>query len=155
MAATHGVVKRKLHTARTFPARDLWTVGRAWVLLLAAEVGLRTLPFPVVAGAAAGGGRGAEEHTGAEAMAVIERLERLVDVAARNHVIAMSCLRRALVLQRLLGRRGIQAELRFGVRKEEGDLEAHAWLEHAGRPLSERGTVRTRFAPLAGQEAGR
>ena len=44
-----------------------------------------------------------------------------------------SCLVRALVAEALLGRRGHETALRFGVDDaEDTDLEAHAWLESGG-----------------------
>lgn len=68
-------------------------------------------------------------HPGAEETA------RLVAAAARHGPYRASCLPTALTLQWLLRRQGIEAELRLGVRKERERLEAHAWLEHEGRPL--------------------
>jgi len=49
----------------------------------------------------------------------------------------MRCLRRALTLQWLLGRKGIATTLEIGVRKEGQDLRSHAWLEHDGRLVGE------------------
>jgi hypothetical protein len=44
------------------------------------------------------------------------------------------CLMRSLVLLRMLARRGVVCQLVIGVRP--GDVfEAHAWIEHDGRPL--------------------
>lgn len=57
-----------------------------------------------------------------------------MDTASRYSV-ATSCLHRSLVLWWLLERRGFEAALRFGARKHEGRLEAHAWVEHAGAPV--------------------
>ncbi len=43
------------------------------------------------------------------------------------------CLTEALVVHRLLRRKGYPSELRIGVRKvSQSDLEAHAWVEHRG-----------------------
>jgi Transglutaminase-like superfamily len=44
------------------------------------------------------------------------------------------CLVRSLVLVRMLARRGIAGTMVIGVRTEP-TFEAHAWVEHAGRPL--------------------
>lgn len=44
------------------------------------------------------------------------------------------CLMRSLVLLRMLARRGVVCELIIGVLVEDG-FKAHAWIEHAGRPL--------------------
>ena len=44
------------------------------------------------------------------------------------------CLMRSLVLLRMLARRGVVCALVIGVRPRER-FEAHAWVEHEGRPL--------------------
>lgn len=43
------------------------------------------------------------------------------------------CLPVALATQILLARQGYRAILRIGVQQSEGELEAHAWVECAGR----------------------
>jgi len=50
------------------------------------------------------------------------------------------CLVSALVLSRLLGRRRIEASLVVGVRGDPA-FSAHAWVEHRGRPLLQRGDL--------------
>jgi hypothetical protein len=44
------------------------------------------------------------------------------------------CLRRSLVVVRLLARRGIAARLVIGARTSP-DFLAHAWVEHDGKPV--------------------
>ena len=62
--------------------------------------------------------------------AIIHRATRLVDMAARHHLYPMTCLRRALVLQRILAERGVSTQLQIGVRKIGEEIDAHAWLEY-------------------------
>ena len=76
----------------------------------------------------------------------MEQVARLVAAAARHGVYRASCLPRSLALQRLLREAGISSELRLGVRKVSGRLEAHAWLERGGEPLGEAAEVREHFA---------
>jgi len=46
------------------------------------------------------------------------------------------CLTEAMVAQLLLSRMGLAAKLQIGVRRgRQGELEAHAWIEHRGRIL--------------------
>lgn len=48
------------------------------------------------------------------------------------------CWKRAAVLHRYLGLRGLESTIVFGVRKEAaGELKGHAWLECAGQPIFE------------------
>ena len=71
-------------------------------------------------------------------------------IASRNHLVPMTCLRRALTLQWLLVRRGIQTELRIGVKKNSNQrIEAHAWLEYSGTPIGEPEVVTERYAILS------
>jgi transglutaminase superfamily protein len=59
-----------------------------------------------------------------------------------------TCLNRALALQMMLGRRGIPAVLRIGVKNDgEEPLEAHAWIELEGREFLG-GPGRKQFAAM-------
>jgi hypothetical protein len=73
---------------------------------------------------------------------------RLVDAAARRGVYRATCLPRSLVLWWLLRRRGIDADLRIGVRKEAGQLQGHAWVEYRGAVLNDGAVVSGRYAPF-------
>jgi transglutaminase superfamily protein len=57
----------------------------------------------------------------------VQRTLRLVPADSR-------CLMQSLVLTSLLARRGIETKLVIAV-KPDGEFEAHAWVEHGGRPL--------------------
>lgn len=59
-----------------------------------------------------------------------QRIARLVAIAANHGLYRATCLRQSLALWWLLRRRGIPAELHIGVRKQQGELQAHAWVEH-------------------------
>src|SRR5215831_20124906 len=61
----------------------------------------------------------------------------LVNAADRHGLFHPSCLAKSLTLWWLLGRQGITSRLRIGVRKENGKLEAHAWVEREGVALNE------------------
>jgi hypothetical protein len=71
---------------------------------------------------------------------------RLVDAAARHGPYRASCLPRSLTLWCLLRRRGIDGDLRIGVRKVAGQFQAHAWVEYGGAVLNDRTDVSQRFA---------
>lgn len=63
-------------------------------------------------------------------------LAELAAVAGRHGAIKATCLRQSLLVYWLLRRRGLKPELRLGVRKDEGTLDAHAWIELEGHALS-------------------
>jgi hypothetical protein len=56
----------------------------------------------------------------------------------------------AEVLQRLLDQQGVRTRLRIGVRKEGGELDAHAWVEHEGAILNGSAEQCGRYQPLDG-----
>jgi Transglutaminase-like superfamily len=121
---------------------DLWAFARAWTVLLAADLGLRVLPFARV-----------ERWLSPKLSPRIDetavgRLVWSTEAAARHHLYPMRCLPKALCLRWLLGRHGIECELRIGVARQDGGLAAHAWVERQGRPIGESLAVEDRFAPL-------
>lgn len=121
-------------------------IGQAWISLLLVDVALRFLPLPQVQRLLS-----ALLQVTPPSRIGIEDLElaRLVDFASRHHVLPVRCLQRAVVLQGFLVRRGLDTELRIGVRRQQGRMLAHAWLESAGIPLAESPEIAALFLPLA------
>ncbi len=83
---------------------------------------------------------------GAPPAAQARALGDLVNLAARRGPFRANCLTRSLVLQWLLRRRGIASQLRIGVRRPRGALDAHAWVEYAGVPVNDRADVARDYA---------
>lgn len=75
-----------------------------------------------------------------------QALGELVNIAARNTLGPRTCLTRSLLLGWLLRRRGVQSQLRIGVRLTQGALDAHAWVECEGVPVNDRPGVSAQFA---------
>lgn len=73
-------------------------------------------------------------------------IARTVATAAAFYPGRAQCLEQSLALFLLLRRRGIGADLRIGV--QPFPFSAHAWVEHAGRPINEREDYVTRLAPF-------
>jgi len=128
---------------RRLTRANLWAFSRAWAVLLAADVGLRLLPFRRLEGLLTPRRRGEADE------AAVGRLVWATAAAARHHLYPMRCLPRALCLRWLLGRHGIQAHLKIGVARNGTGLDAHAWVEREGHPVGEGPGVADRFAPLA------
>ena len=79
----------------------------------------------------------------------------LVEAVARRGPIRYNCLQRSVVLWRVMRGRGLEAQLRFGVRKEApGDHRFHAWVEHAGEVLNDAPHVRERFTMFGAVPSG-
>lgn len=77
-----------------------------------------------------------------------DNISRLVRVAAARGLVQPSCLQHALVLWTLLDRHGFDAAIRFGVRKNQEVLEAHAWVEMDGQILRNPGDAGGKFLPF-------
>ena len=63
------------------------------------------------------------------------------------------CLPISLIFWWMLRREGIETKLYFGMQKEQGNLLAHAWIEHDGIPVTADKNVRRKYksfeVPLA------
>ncbi len=117
------------------PSGERLALVQAWEFFLLAELCLWILPFKhlmilpnkLFSKRCGGSPR--------ELASSIARMAWLVEVAARYAPVNVTCLKKALVLSWLLGRRGIATTLRIGVARREGDLTAHAWLELNGQVI--------------------
>ena len=78
-------------------------------------------------------------------------LGRLVNAVAWRLPGRPACLTRSVTLWWLLRRRGIDSEIRIGVRRADGRLEAHAWVELEGVVLNDAQDVGERFAAFEGE----
>ena len=124
--------------------RDYVILGEAIVFAIPVELGLRCVGFDRLV-----------KHLGKVHGAWLlgapaldgERAARLVEAVSRLYPFNPTCLKKSLVLFWMLRRRGFPAELRIGVRKPAGTLEAHAWIEHEGRVLFDEDTAR-QYLPM-------
>jgi len=49
----------------------------------------------------------------------------------------ITCLHRALAAYAVLREEGVEARFVIGVKRHDGEVQAHAWVEHAGAPVGE------------------
>ena len=75
-------------------------------------------------------------------------IARMEDAAARNLFLHTNCLEQSLVLWWLLRRRGIEAVLRIGGRKDSQRFEAHAWVEVDSEVLNDTSEQHRHFVPF-------
>jgi len=82
-------------------------------------------------------------------LAHAESLARLVSIAGRHGPVHVACLGRAMLLELLLRRKGLDAQLVLGVRIDDRrELDAHAWVQLGDRALGE---AQLRHSPFPGQ----
>jgi hypothetical protein len=138
---------------RRLPGRDRWTLVEAAALLPAASVGLKLIGLrgcQNVLAVLAPGGPFATPDNAADS---VPSTARMVRIAATRGLWKASCLPRSLVLAYLLRRRRIDARVRIGVRRQNGNLEAHAWVEVDGGVVNDRSDVHEQFAPFSQLDA--
>ena len=126
---------RKLRTASSLSRTEWLRFMQAWFWLLFFDIGLRIRKFPELKNFATKLHSPTEQN--AQIQVIIQSLKDAVERAQRNHIYPMTCLRRSLTLQKMLTSHGIASELKIGVRKEDGELQAHAWIEYQGEPIGE------------------
>jgi hypothetical protein len=126
--------RRALEKLAQLSAGEFASLLQAVLALLAADVALRLFSFRAVQKFAASRFRPAPE--GFEPNA--QRLIWAVSVAGQRLGVLGSCLRQAVALQAMLGRRGVATTLWLGAdrRSARPSFAAHAWLEdNAGKVL--------------------
>ena len=114
------------------------------VLALPIEIGLRCLSLNVLVSLA---GRNRHDDGERRRGLDIERAARLVEATAAFYPLNPTCLKKSLILLRILARRGIRAELRLGVRKIHEEFSAHACVVCEGRIVLG-GDIADLFTPL-------
>ena len=77
-----------------------------------------------------------------------EAVARLVRIAAERSLYRAKCLERSLVLRWILCREGIDARIVFGARKQNNEMQAHAWVEVHGVSLDEENDMSQPFTPF-------
>jgi hypothetical protein len=76
------------------------------------------------------------------------KLQKLVFLASRLHLLSITCLVRACTLHWMLDRRGIPSRLCIGVNKSLVGINAHAWVEIMGQAIGEPEDIDQRFKVL-------
>ena len=75
-------------------------------------------------------------------------IARMQEAASRNLFFHANCLEQSLVLWWLLRRRGIDAALRIGARKDSERFEAHAWVELDSQVMNDASAEHRHFVPF-------
>ena len=111
---------------------DFIVIAEALALALRVELGLRWMPPKTLI---AHLGRTRLDDGWRPAAIDASRAARLVDRLSGFYPAKATCLKKSLILFRILRKRGLPAKLRIGVRKVDGQFNAHAWIECQGRVL--------------------
>jgi hypothetical protein len=131
---------------------DLRLAAGAYAALLMTDVQLRVLGYKRLLERIER--RPAAEAVSARRLRRTRRFAGWLETASHRHVVRARCLHRSLALHAWLRRKGLPSELRIGVRKENGELRAHAWVVLAGEVVNDRWESVAAFAPLTGSSVG-
>ena len=144
----------KWQTFKNLSLWELWLLCKAFFLLPITALGLRLMGFKAVRSALSYGLPAPAYSTDARAMDRAQKIAKMVQVAVVYGRFGATCLPRSMVLWRFLQRHGIGCDLRLGARRENGNFEAHAWVEVDGVALNETADVGERFKLLEPEANG-
>jgi hypothetical protein len=126
-------VSRAIKLVQRNPTRA-WLMARmaGWVFVLSGVV--KVLSLPAALQLLSPNAR----HT--EAALANDELATAIDavLGANFLMFKRSCWKRAAVLHRYLSLSGVPTTIVFGLRKEDGALKGHAWLQSSGEPVLEK-----------------
>lgn len=135
-----------LHKLRSLKPLGRRLLLQAVVLLPLTTLGLRVFGFNRVYASLARLAGHKSQARPEDELKRVRRASHVIRYLARNGLYWGNCLSRSLALWWLLCRQGIECDLRIGVCKNAGQFEAHAWVEHQGRPSNANETIYQRFA---------
>ena len=126
---------RRVHKVFQLSPGERVILVQAWGLFFLVELALRILPFTRLLSLSKKVFLKQKSEPALGLVPPVPRLAWLVEVAGRYTPVTATCLKKALVLSWLLGRRGTQTEVRIGVARHDGRLKAHAWLNYDGQVI--------------------
>ena len=135
-------MRRRWQQARTLTAAEWVILWKAAALLPLIEVGLRVFGLKRIK-------HRLHKHipvTPVSSDLSPQIIARIVNGIAG--ILRARCLARSLALWWLLKRRGIDSQICMGVRKENGALMAHAWVELDNIVLNDRAEIQSEFVPI-------
>jgi len=142
-------LRRKAETWHSLSKSDRALVVRAMFLLPIVAASLKTVGLRRTQSWLTRNSLGRIVPPTEQTRANVRRATQMVAVACRLHPLRSSCLPRTIVLWSLLRRRGIEADVRIGVRCDtEGAVKAHAWLEWNGEVLNDVADVVGQYLPF-------
>ena len=142
-------LRHKAQTWQSFSKSDRALLTQAMLLLPVVAtslktVGLRRTQSWLEKEAFASTGSATEQTR-----ANVRRAAQMVATACRQYPFRSDCLPRTIVLWSLLRHRGIDGNVRIGVRSDtQGEFQAHAWLEWNGEVINDAGDVAEQYLPF-------
>jgi hypothetical protein len=141
-----GLLKHKVELAQGFAWSDWMTLIEAWLRLFFFHLALLMMSYDRLIESTRQ--RDHEPEDLSHALMLAQHIQKLVGYAARLHLIPMTCLVKSLVLQKMLNKQNIPAQVKIGAQKIESAIYAHAWVEVIGIPIGEAADIAQKFNVL-------
>jgi len=133
------------------PARDKWLLAQSLVVLPVNGLALRLISFKrwqeILSRLALFDGQRSEAPL-ESLLSSAHTTATMVRIAAARGPYRGNCLPQSLTLWWLLRCQKLDGHIRFGARKEDDKLEAHAWVEFGGTALNEGRNIHHAFKPF-------
>jgi hypothetical protein len=145
--------KGKLYVSRirrclALPGAERRLFMRAYIALAVADLRLRIHRFDRIPGPHRRTDVYSARFVGVAELRRAHQYACWLHTASRYHVVRAQCLHRSLVLNHWLLQEGLPSELLIGVRKEQQELKAHAWVELGGHVIHDSPAAIAQFTPL-------
>lgn len=133
------------------PGRDKWLLAQSLIVLPANALALRVMSFKrwqaILSRLAEFDGK-RSQATVEVLLASANRTASMVRAAAAYGPYRGNCLSQSLTVWWLLRCQDLESQIRFGARKENHKLEAHAWVEFHDIALTDGHGIDCRYAPF-------
>ena len=86
-------------------------------------------------------------------LARLRQYGEATNMAANRCIVHANCLPRSIALWWILRLLRHDSQVRFGVTKQQSQLQAHAWVEFKGQPLNDEPNISQRYLPLDAAQA--
>ena len=140
-------LKNKVRLALQLSPSDWLYLGEAWGILLGFWLALRWFSYDSLSTSNLLIPK--TQTRVPEPLKFADRLYQLVSWASCLHILPMTCLTKSLTLQRILVRRGIDAQIKIGAHKTSLKFGAHAWVEVNEQAIGESESTIAEFKVLA------
>jgi hypothetical protein len=140
-------VKRAWLRWRQLTVRERFTLLEAMALMPAAEILLRSFRYHALLSFLERATPLGTRRAGMS-MARSRKMGELANIAAWRGAYKVTCLRRSLVLWWMLRRRGVDSQIRIGVRMENDEFASHAWVERGGIVLNDAQNISSWYTVL-------
>jgi hypothetical protein len=138
----------KLRTFRSMDSYDRRLIVETFCVTLFAFAGIRLIGVPRTQRWLRKWAERHEEKAGSGGgEPVLVRVARAQRTVRRASGLDGTCLARSLSLWALLLKRGLTAEIRIGIRKNNGKIEGHAWVEYERIPVNELPDIALSYEP--------